>query len=423
MNPTTNRKGLAGVFAYTATASANNLTSGILAYIMLTYAEVPSTTVAMVMTMPAIVGTIFAFASGSIMNRIGAKRLTIFVHTMEFLSGMIYLFLGNKTSVYVLWIAAAMYGFLMGASNVILGQLLLETVPDASKRGSFLGYASSVMSLGGVFFASVGGILAARDGGAHWESAYMLYFLILISLVLEVICLPDDHRKKTAKEMEAEAIAAGVLKDDGEINPGTGFSGNASQGSSRMPLKVWMISLHYTFFFLFLYAFSLNVSEYVITTHALGTSVEAGFVISCVTVGGIISGAGFGFYNKLLKKFTVPVMMSLAATGLALAVFLPNIYVLYLGSILLGISMMGCGPYIITELAELTSGVMYAKAMSIYAGFMNVGMMVAVYVLAFLANLFTGDSTSVDGKLMIAFVGAVIVAVTSVPIYVGSNKK
>lgn len=107
-----NKKGLIGVFAFAATASANNITAGIVAYIMATYSEVSTTTVAMIMTMPAVVGTIFAFVLGSLINKIGAKKVTIGIHFLELVSGLIFLFFGNKTNIYILWFASALYGFL-----------------------------------------------------------------------------------------------------------------------------------------------------------------------------------------------------------------------------------------------------------------------------------------------------------------------
>ncbi|MDO4460243.1 MAG: MFS transporter [Clostridia bacterium] len=398
-------RGLVGLFAYTCCASANNITSGILAYMMKTYAEVSSTTVAMVMTCPAIVGTIFAFAAGTLINRFGAKKMTMFIHAMLFVSGMIYLFLGNKTSVYVLWLASCFVGFLMGAGTVCISQLLTYTVADPTKRGAIYGYATAVQSLGGVFFASVGGAIAARGGGVHWERAYLLYFIIPVFIAVEFFCLPEKPR--ITGFSETVNLNKNNEKDDKK---------------ERVPFIIWVIAVHYSFFFLCLYTFSLNLSEYVITTHSLGTSVESGLAISIMTVGGIISGLTFGFYSKLLKKYTVPVLMGFTVLGLAMLVFIPNLYVLYVASVILGFSMMGCGPYVITELARYTTPKTYPKATSLYAGFMNVGMMVAVYVLATLAGFFFKDSTSVTGKFTIALVGSVLVCVSSFPIYARKRK-
>ena len=58
-----------------------------------------------------------------------------------------------------------------------------------------------------------------------------------------------------------------------------------------MPIIVWIIAIHYLFWFMFMYVYGLNVSEYVITRYQLGTSAESGIAASLVTVGGVIVGA------------------------------------------------------------------------------------------------------------------------------------
>lgn len=395
-----NKKGLIGTFTFATSASALNMTSGILAYIMLTYSEVSPTNVAMLLTIPAIVGTFYAFTSGTLINKLGIKKVALFTQATAFLSGMIFLFFGNKTHIAVLYAAAGLFGFMLGGQAVILGKLFQECIPDEKKRATFLGFGNSVVSLGGVIFATLGGIIAATNDGAHWEKAYLLYFWMIVCLIIEFLTLP--------KKKEDVQENAGAQEEDNK---------------SSIPFKVWLISIHYFLFFLALYAFSLNVSEYVITTHQLGTSAQSGLAISFLTVGGIISGLTFGIYSKILDRKTMPILLFICTIGMAFVVFVPNIYVLYVAAALMGFAMMGCNPYVLMELSRITSNEKsYAKAMSIYAGFMNAGMMFAVYILAFLATVFFGDGTSVMGKLIIAFVGLVIVTVLSFPLYMIKGK-
>jgi len=396
-----NKKGLIGTYAFATTAAALNMTSGILAYIMITYSEVSSTNVALIMTIPAIVGTFLAFISGSLINKLGVKKVALFVHAMEFVSGMIYLNFGNKTSIYILYIAAALYGFMLGGQTVILAQLYKEMVPNEAKRGGFIGIGSAVNSTGSVIFASLGGAIASIGDGAHWERAFYLYFWILICIVAEIICLPKKEKTENSQSEKEEK----------------------EKTKQHIPAKVWFISVHYLFFFLFLYAFSLNVSEYVITTHSLGSSTQAGFCLSVCTMGGILSGLTYGKYSLVLKNWTMTVLLSLSCIGLGLCVFVPDIKALYLAAFMMGVSMLGCAPYITVEMSRITTSESYTKAMSVFAGFMNGGMMFAVYILAFLATLFFGDGNSVDGKFMIAFVGSIVVCLTSIPIYAMPKKR
>ena len=60
--------------------------------------------------------------------------------------------------------------------------------------------------------------------------------------------------------------------------------------------------------------------------------------------------------------------------------------------------------------------------MSIFAGFMNAGMVVAIYVIAFLTKLFFGDGNYVPGKFIVAVIGNLIVFLTSFFIYAFGKK-
>ena len=388
-----NKKGLIGTYSYSIIASANNITAGIVAYMMLTYSEVSSTTVAMVMTIPAITGTLFAFMSGKVINHFGTKKVAIGLEILELLSGMIYFLFGNKTSVAVLWIAAALYGFMMGGSGVLLGQLINENIEDKRDTSTYIGYSNSIMSLGGVFFASVGGIIAAKDGGANWQRAYLLYGLIVVAIIVGLICLPNNTNDKEIVEE------------------------NKQKSNDKLPLSVYLMSLHYGLYFMILYTFSLNVSEYVIVTHNLGTSAEAGNAISFITIGGIVAGLTYRMYSNILTNKTVFTMVLLTAVGLGIIYFAPNVVAMYIASFIIGFAMYGVGPYIMAKMSRITTKEGYPQALSIFSGFTNVGLLISLYVFNFLSNIVYGNPGNVDGKIFIAMIGTAILALLAIPLY------
>lgn len=398
MEKSINTKALAGIFAFCFGAMANNMTMGIIAYIMQSYSNVTTTTVALIMTVPSLVAMVYAFIVGTLNKKISSKNLLLFGQLTLFFMGMIFLFFGGKAPVYVLIVASGLSGFGQGSMNTLLGVLLLNAVPDDKKRGSLLGICISVMSVGGVIFATVGGIFAV----SRWQNAYYLFFAILICIALEIILLPKD-----------KPIAAP-----------TGDTSEKKKASGKMPALVWVISVHYLLFFLSLFVFGLNVSEYIISTYKLGTSVQSGLATSFVTAGGIVAGLLFGMYSKWLKKFTVPVLMGLTVIGLYIPLTVTtNIVSIYVSALILGFAMSGANPYIISKLSEIVPPEQYSQAMSIYSGFMNGGMCVAVYVIAFLTMLICGDGTNVHYKFLVGTIGAAICFVTSFPIYLAKDKK
>jgi len=391
-----NKKNMIGIFAFCFTAMLANITMGMLAYIMMSYADVNPTTVSQILTTPALVGTAYAFCVGFLHKKIPAKYLIIIAQGCAFAYGMIFLFLGGTAPIGVLIAAAGLLGVGQGSMNTLLAIVLAEACPDENKRGGLLGICMSVMNIGGVIFTNLGAML----GATRWQNAYMAFFAVAVSMVLQFLFLPKGAFQA------APAPAAEQKKE-----------------KSKLPLKVWLICINYFFFFLALYVYGLNISEYIVTTYAIGAATEAGLASSMVTVGGIFAGALFGAYSKFTKKATVPIMMGLAATGLLICCFIPNIIMVYIAGVLCGFAMSGANPYIMGYMAKITTPDQYSNALSIFSGFMNGGMCVAVTVLAAITQVFFGNGADVKGKFIVGAVMCIACVVTAIPIYMGKDKE
>ena len=391
-----NKKGMIGIFAFCFTAMLANITMGMLAYIMQAYPDVPPTTVQQILTTPALVGTIYAFCVGFLHKRIPAKYLVILGQLGLFGYGMIFLFLGGVAPVGLLIAAAGLIGIGQGSNNTLLAILLADACPDENKRGGILGICMSVMNIGGVIFTNLG----ANLGATKWQNAYMAFFAVAVSIVIQFLFM------NKGAFVAAPAPAVEQKKE-----------------KSNLPLKVWLICINYFFFFLALYVYGTNVSEYIITTYKIGAAPEAGLASSMVTVGGIFAGALFGAYSKFTKKATVPIMMGLASVGLLICCFFPNIYLVYLAGILGGFAMSGANPYIMGYMAKITTPDQYSNALSIFSGFMNGGMCVAITVLAFLTKGFFGNGGDVKGKFIVGAVMCIGCVITAIPIFMGKDKE
>lgn len=393
-----NKKSLIGIAIFCFAGMATNMTMGILGLIMGSYPDVSPVTVQSVLVGPALIGTLYAFVVGTLNRTFSAKKLAMFAQAALLAYGCIFLFLGGSAPIAVLIAASGLAGFNQGSTNTILALLMLEACPEEGKRGTLIGIFTSVMSIGGVLFSTLGGVMAAT----RWQNAYYLFFYYAVAIVLELILLPN-------------------VAPEGKVAPAA--AGDAPKVDAKVPVKVWAISIHYFFFFLWLYVFGTNCSEFILNTYKIGGPAEAGVAASCVTIGGIFAGFLYGAYSKILKKFTVPVLIGLSCVGLAVPVFITNSVVgIYAAGILLGFAMMGANPYIMMYLGQICQGPTFGKAMSVFMGFMNAGMVVAIYVIAFLTQIFFGDGSYVPGKFIIALVGNLVVFVTSFFIYCGKEK-
>ena len=394
-----NVKQMIGIFAFCAGAMASNMTMGLLGNIMQSYVPngVSPTVVQTLLVTPALIGTIYGFLVGPLNKAIPSKYLIMISEAAMLLYGIIFMTVGGK-NITVLIVAAGLAGINQGALNTLIGLQLAAAITNDAKRGSMFGITSGFMNLVGVGIQNIGGIVAARSG--DWSKAYMVW----IPLVITLICLPN-----VAPEGRAKAAAAGPQQ--------------SSSGEKRSMTPAFIIAVHYFFFFLFLYVFGTNVSDYIINVHSLGDSAAATLGASMVTIGGIFAGFLYGGYFKILKKWTVPFLMGLCVIALALPIFVTtSLIAIYICGFVLGFAMMGANPYIMNYMHELYPNEQYGSAMSIFAGFMNFGMVVAIYVINFLTRLFFGDVTNMGGKFTVAAVGQLIVFIVSIPIYALAKK-
>jgi MFS family permease len=397
-----NSKFLIGIILFCLGASSQNMTIGILANIMKSYPNVSRVLVQSLLVGPSLVGAIYGFFVGMLNRRFSSKKLLIFSQIGFFAYGMVFFLGGGVWPIWVLLLGSGLAGFSMGSYNTLMGLLFADYISDENKRGTLLGIGTALMSVGGVIITTLGGIIARQ----RWQNAYLLFFYYPIAIALELFLIPN---------MEPEGKERTVQS---ETDTGASVTQQAQMG------KVWILAIHYFVFFLVNYVFGTNVSEYVIDTYKLGTSAEAGIAASCITIGGVLGGLLYGAVSRVLKRFTVPVMMGLGMIGLALPVFVTSsIVVMYCTGTLLGFAMFGSSPYIINYLRELAPGTHYGNAMSIFSGFMNAGQVLAIYVLAFFTQLVCGDASNIHYKFVVAFAGSVIVFVTAPFIYLPQIKK
>ena len=399
-----NVKQMVGIFAFCAGAMAANMTMGLLGNIMMTYADVSPTVVQTLLVTPALVGTIYGFLVGPLNKKVPSKYLIMICEAAMLLYGLIFFLVGGK-NIYVLIVAAGLAGINQGAMNTMIGLQLAAAISDDAKRGSMFGITSGVMNLIGVGIQNIGGIVTAQTG--DWRNAYLVWIPIyVIELILTFICLPN-------------------VEPEGKNAPVPAAAGPAeAAGDKRSMTPAFIIAIHYFFFFLFLYVFGTNVSAYIQNAYHLGDASAAALGASMVTIGGIFAGFLYGAYFKVLGKWTVPVLMGLCVIALALPIFITtSLIAIYICGFVLGFAMMGANPYILNYLHEVYPNAQYGQAMSIFAGFMNFGMVVAIYVINFLTQMFFGDANSMTGKFSVAAVGQLLVFLASIPIYALAKKK
>jgi MFS family permease len=139
--------------------------------------------VKLVLTLPALMIAIFAPVTGRLIDRHGRLRILWLSLIIYAISGAAGYFLNN---IYHILLSRAVLGMSVGMSMTIIVTLIADYF-EGMERQKFVGIQIAFMSLGGILFIGLGGILA--DFG--WRYPFLIYLSSLIVLPLSIMYLHE----------------------------------------------------------------------------------------------------------------------------------------------------------------------------------------------------------------------------------------
>ena len=139
--------------------------------------------VKMVLTIPALMIAIVSPITGRLIDRRGRLKILRFALVLYAVSGVGGYFLNN---LYYILISRAILGISVGMSMTIVITLIADYF-EGIQRQKFVGLQIAFMSIGGILFLVLGGILA--DIG--WRYPFLIYLSSLLVLPLTIIFLRE----------------------------------------------------------------------------------------------------------------------------------------------------------------------------------------------------------------------------------------
>jgi MFS family permease len=139
--------------------------------------------VKLVLTLPALMIAIFSPITGRLIDRYGRLRLLWTSLVLYAIAGTAGFFLNN---LYHILISRALLGVAVGMSMTIVITLIADYF-EGMERQRFVGLQIAFMSMGGILFIGLGGILA--DIG--WRYPFLIYFSSLLVLPLAILFLHE----------------------------------------------------------------------------------------------------------------------------------------------------------------------------------------------------------------------------------------
>ena len=230
--------------------------------------------------------------SSQLASRVSKKKTTLVGHVIVMLAGASVLVFHDSLGQVLA--ASAVMGLGLGAVQNSTDALIADYF-GGKQRSFVMGIYSTFVALGGIIWTMVSGIL----GSAEWFHSYAAYFIMIIFIVIEAVCLPEGH-----------------LEPKRKVNV-----------FANMPKEVAIITLMSFVFVLTFQLFSSNVSLLVVG-RGFGGTVEAGLASTVMTVAGIAAGLLVGPLFAKFKNLAMPIAWGVTLVGLGLTLVAPAFMVL-----------------------------------------------------------------------------------------------
>ncbi len=335
-------------------------------------------------SVPCLIVIPMTILSGVLMRYIPSKILMIGGVILWLVGGTMPYFLNSLTAILCMRVV---FGAGLGLVQSLCSALVVENFENPDERAKVMGNQTAFQMLGAIIFSIVAGNL----GTIHWNIAFLVHLIAIISLIATLTCIP--YRKPKSTNSTGEKV---------KFQPTT-------------MMWVWCVS-----FFIFMIAGQSysNFASSIITECGLGGSAEAGYSLALFALGGLIMGFIFGKIAKACKKLTLTVGCILLAVSYLIMTLAPTLVVAYIGAFICGLAFSICMPCIMTGAGNSVAVTSSAMAVSIATCLQNAGMSVCPYIVTPIGNAlnasnsgFTANQWGMIAAMVIILVFAIVFAI------------
>jgi MFS family permease len=260
--------------------------------------------VKLVLTIPALMIAIFSPITGLLIDKYGRLKILWLALVLYAVSGAAGYFLNN---LYHILISRAVLGISVGMSMTIVITLIADYF-EGLERQKFVGLQIAFMSMGGILFIGLGGILA--DIG--WRYPFLIYLFSLLVLPLAIMFLDE---------------------------PKVGEKRNQSDQPVNAPKIIWMLFFNTMFMWIVFFLIPVQIPFYLKTVGVERNSL-IGAAIATSTAFSAISSFS---YSKIKSRFNFLSIFSIGYLLMAagfICISMSHTYVLVvIAMMLLGLGM------------------------------------------------------------------------------------
>ena len=353
--------------------------SAVLADIQRYFVGVDPSLIAMVLTIPSLMGLVFAFASGPLSLHLPKKSLVIFGLVCGLTGGMVALLFGSL-SIYVLLGCSLLLGVAQGM-NSTMSMALIADYFVAEESGALMGLQSAFVNGGSMVLLFSSGMLA----GVSWQLSYLVYLVFIPVIVIVMKNLPNDHPQTADQERPAEK-------------------------SAKLNARVYFTALIMFLFGVFLFVFQTNVAMYV-AAKGFGDASTSGLINTSMSAAGMLTGVLFGRMQRVLKQLIIPVSLVVGSLGMLSIFVIGNLPALFIGAMCCGFCLATINPAGTFVAANAVHASISSLAIAVVTASCSVGIFVSPLLSNAVANA-AGGNLAV--KFLLAAMGLFGTAVLAV---------
>ncbi|MFZ7121549.1 MAG: MFS transporter [Eubacteriaceae bacterium] len=364
------------ILAISSVIMASMTASAILADISTYYSNVDQSVIQMVLTLPSLLGMIFALASGPLSTKISKKGLVITGLFAALFGGILASTMGGN-SIYILLVASAFIGVGQGI-NSTMSMALIADYFQGEECSSLMGLQSAFVNFGGMVILLFSGILA----GINWINSYLIYLVFIPVILIVMKNLPKETPVKHVK--------------------------NSTQEKGKLNSTVYFTCFIVMFFTLFMFVFQTNVSLFMVNNQ-LGNATQSGLANSLMVAIGALTGLAYGHIKRILKGFIIPVGIIATALGMMLVFAVGNLISIFVAAACAGFGLSTFMPTAIFNVSSSVKPSVSAMAIALTTGVSNIGMFISPIVINSIVKAFSIEDISI--RFLISAIALIVLAI------------
>lgn len=371
------KKLMIAIMGISLVLSTSGAISGTIPLMEKHFANMPTSTVELIVTIPSFSGIFIPLLAGFIEKVTGKKLLALIGLGITAICGVIPVFTGNY---WLILFSRIMVG--VGISLLTpLSVSYITDIYDEKRANELLGYRNSFINIGSTVLLFLAGYLIKIG----WHSAYWVFALAVIPFVMTLVWIP--------KRFDNYSVTVGEDVDQQKIKQTTNWQ------IIGYAILFGIMQISYM-------GISLKIPSYIVNNH-IGDSSTGSFILSLLPIAAIVSGLLYKYIYHVWQKNTTAFSATIAGLALGATLFSRNSYLIGACIMISGFFWGIMNPHM-TELFALSSpkGSMTLSTSIVIFG-INIGGTFSTFIFQFLGSIFHNYSPemglTISALIWIAF--------------------